>query len=139
MTRTRHRSLSGLAAATILLMSAVTGLAAVAQPGSSGPDAAPFVVLVKIMVKPGQAERFAAAMDAQAAASRSEAGVLDFRVYQSGADPLVFYSVENYRDKAAFGTHVKTPGTDRIMAVLKEVQAQDPAAQFLHPMSLKKE
>lgn len=139
MTRTRHRGLSGLAAATILLVSTVTGLAVAAQPGSIGPDAAPFVVLVKIMVKPSQAERFVAAMDAQAATSRSEPGVLDFRVYQSSADPLVFYSVENYRDKAAFEIHVKTPGTARIMAVLKEIQAQDPEAQFLHPMSLKKE
>ena len=132
MTRTRHRGLSGLAAATILLVSAVTGLAVAAQSDSIGPDAAPFVVFVKT-------ERFVAAMDAQAAASRSEPGVLDFRVYQSSTDPLVFYSVENYRDKAAFETHVKTPGTARIMAVLKETQAQDPEVQFLHPVSLKKE
>ena len=139
MTRTRHRGLSGLAAATTLLVSAVTGLAVAAQPGSIGPDVAPFVVFVKIMVEPSQAERLVAAMDAQAAARRSEPGVLDFRVYQSSADPLVFYSVENYRDKAAFETHVKTPGTARITAILKEIQIQDPEAQFVHPMSLKKE
>lgn len=139
MTRTRHRGLPSLAAAIILLTTAVTGLAVAAQPSSTGPDAAPFVVLVKIMIKSSQAERFVAAMDAQVAASRSEPGVLDFRVYQSSADPLVFYSVESYRDKAAFEAHAKTPGTAKIMAVLREVQEQDLDAQFLHPMSLKGE
>ena len=77
-------------------------------------------------------------MDAQAVASRNEAGgVLDFRVFQSDADPLLFYSVESYRDKAAFEAHVMTPGTAKIMAVLKEVQARDLEAQFLHPMPQK--
>ncbi len=137
MNRPRRSGLPGLAAAIIFLATGATAPATAAQPGSGGPGAAPFVVLAKIMIKPGQVQRFVAAMDAQAAASRNESGVLDFSVFQSDADPLVFYSVESYRDKAAFEAHVKTPGTAKIMAVLKEVQARDLEAQFLHPMPQK--
>lgn len=137
MNRPRHRGLPGLAAAIIFLAMAATAPVTAAQPGSGGPT--PFVVLARIMIKPGQAQRFVSAMNAQAAASRNESGVLDFRVFRSDADPLLFYSVESYRDKAAFEAHVKTPGTAKIMAVLKDVQAQDLEAQFLHPMPQKGE
>lgn len=98
MSRTRRRSLARLAAAIMALAAAGTAPATAAQPGSGKPDAAPFVVLLKITIKPGQAEQFVAAMNAQAAASRGELGVLDFRVFQSDADPAVFYSVESYRE-----------------------------------------
>lgn len=132
----RRTGLCGLAA-IICLAIAAAAPATAAQPDPGGPSAAPFVVLATITIKPGQVQRFVAAMDAQAVASRNEAGVVDFRVFQSDADPLLFYSVESYRDKAAFEAHVKTPGTAKIMAVLKEVQARDLEAQFLHPMPQK--
>jgi len=46
----------------------------------------------------------------------------------------VFYSFEEYRDRAAFEAHVKTPSTTRLLSVLKDVQAKDLEAQFLTPL-----
>ncbi len=85
-----------LASATALAV-ALTAFSAFAQA-----DTGTFALVAKITIKPGQERRFVEAMKAQVNASRAKPGVVGFRVLASSSDPLVFYSFEEYRDKAAF-------------------------------------
>ena len=103
-------------------------------PAPAQVDAGTFALISKITIKAGQQRRFVEAMQAQVEASRAEPGVVEFRVLASSSDPLVFYSFESYRDKAAFEAHVKAPSTTKLLAVLKDVQAKDLGAQFLTPL-----
>ena len=120
---------SALLASATALAVALNGL-----PASAQADAETFALIAKITIKPGQERRFVEAMKAQVDASRAEPGVVEFRVLASSSDPLVFYSFESYRDKAAFEAHVTTPSTTRLLAVLKDVQARELEAQFLKPL-----
>lgn len=118
------------------LLASATALAVAlgVLPASAQADAGTFALVAKITIKPGQERRFVEAMKAQVDASRAEPGVVAFRVLASSSDPLVFYSFEEYRDKAAFEAHVRTPSTTKLLAVLKDVQAKDLEAEFLQPL-----
>ena len=120
---------SALLASATALAVALTALPAYAQA-----DAGTFALIVKITIKPGQERRFVEAMKAQVDASRAESGVVEFRVLASSSDPLVFYSFEEYRDKAAFEAHLKAPNTTKLLSALKDVQGKDLEAQFLTPL-----
>ena len=113
---------------------AVALTALTALPASAQADTGTFALIAKITIKPGQERRFVEAMKAQVDASRAEPGVVGFRVLASSSDPLVFYSFEEYRDKAAFEAHVKASSTVKLLSILKDVQAKDLEAQFLSPL-----
>jgi len=134
ITMTRRIGLVASAAAFAITLAAAAAPSVAAQPSPAEVDRAGFALVAKITIKPGQTGRFIEAMKAQVSASRAEPGVVAFNVLQSSADPLVFYSFESYRDRAAFEAHVKTADTAKILGVLKEVQARDLEAQFLQPL-----
>ena len=118
----------------LLASAAVLAAALGAPPASAQADPGTFALIARITIKPGQVDTFVKAMKAQVDASRAEPGVIEFRVLASSSDPLVFYSFESYRDKSAFEAHVRAPHTARLLAVLKDVQANELEAQFLQPM-----
>jgi quinol monooxygenase YgiN len=66
------------------------------------------IVHVHIQVKPEWVEAFKTATEANAKASRLEAGVLRFDVLQQADDPTRFVLVEIYRDAAAAAAHKDT-------------------------------
>jgi autoinducer 2-degrading protein len=66
------------------------------------------IVHVHIQVKPEWVEAFKVATQANANASRLEAGVLRFDVLQQADDPARFVLVEIYRDAAAAAAHKET-------------------------------
>ena len=116
-----------------LLTAAMAALAPL--PGiAAEPAPQPVALAVTITVKPGQQNRFIQAMQAQVQASRGEPGVAEFNAFASQSDPLVFYTFERYRDKAAFEAHLAAPNTAKLLAVLKEVQAKELEATFLQPL-----
>ena len=115
----------------LLASATALAIALAALPASAQADAGTFALIAKITIKPEQGGRFMEAMKAQVDESRAEPGVVGFRVFASSADPLVFYSFEEYRDKAAFEAHVKASSTTRLLSVLKDVQAKDLEVQFL--------
>jgi quinol monooxygenase YgiN len=123
---------SAAALAVALAFAATPAAAARAAPAEM--DRASFALIAKITVKPGQVDRFVEAMKAQVEASRREPGVVDFRALASASEPLVFYTFESYRDKAAFEAHARAPNTIRLLNILKDVQAKDLEAQFLQPL-----
>ncbi len=115
------------------LLASAAALAVVlnALPASAQEDARAFALIAKITIKAGQEGIFVKPMKAQMDASRAEPGVLAFRVLASSSDPLVFYSFEEYRNKAAFEAHLASADTKRLLSLLKDIQAADLEAQIL--------
>jgi quinol monooxygenase YgiN len=66
------------------------------------------VVHVDVQVVPEQVEAFLAATAANAAASRTEPGVVRFDVLSDRSDPTHLVFVEVYRDEAAAAAHKQT-------------------------------
>jgi autoinducer 2-degrading protein len=66
------------------------------------------IVHIDIAVVPDRLEEFLAATEANATASRQEAGVLRFDVLGDPEDPAHLVFVEVYRDQAAADAHKQT-------------------------------
>jgi len=65
---------------------------------------------VKVRVKPGERQRFLAAIEADATGSeRDEPGCLRFNVLQDQQDRDIYYFFEVYRDEAALEAHRAAP------------------------------
>jgi quinol monooxygenase YgiN len=71
----------------------------------------PFALNVKVHVKPERWEAFLAVIQQDAAQTvATEAGAWQFTLGEDTSTPHVFYFHEQYRDKAGFEAHTKTPG-----------------------------
>jgi (4S)-4-hydroxy-5-phosphonooxypentane-2,3-dione isomerase len=66
------------------------------------------VVLVHVRVLPDAVEKFKAATQANAAASRKEAGIAQFEMIQQADDPNRFVLIEVYRTPEAAAAHKET-------------------------------
>jgi quinol monooxygenase YgiN len=66
------------------------------------------IVHVDVAVLPESVDAFLAATQANASASREEAGVVRFDVISDRADPAHVVLVEIYRDEAAAAAHKET-------------------------------
>jgi len=55
--------------------------------------------------------------------SRSEAGIIDYRVSVDVSDPNLFRVFEQYEDDAAFETHMQTDHIDEFMTQLPDLLA----------------
>jgi HTH-type transcriptional regulator, repressor for puuD len=66
-------------------------------------------LVVMLEIQPQQLDRFIAAIDANAQASRTEPGCIDFEVIQDYQDPTRFTLYETYVDEHAVTMHRKTP------------------------------
>jgi autoinducer 2-degrading protein len=69
---------------------------------------APLVVLVEMLAKPGAADRVAALLKTNAAASRGEPGCRRFDICADPARPERRVLYEIYDDEAAFAAHLNT-------------------------------
>ncbi|QXH36486.1 putative quinol monooxygenase [Pseudomonas muyukensis] len=68
-----------------------------------------YSLFIKTRVKPGSADAFLSAIQANAAASvATEPGCLVFDVAQDRDDPDVIYLYEIYQDDAAYDAHTQT-------------------------------
>jgi (4S)-4-hydroxy-5-phosphonooxypentane-2,3-dione isomerase len=68
-----------------------------------------FVLVVLLRVRPEKDEQFVAAIEANAAASRTEPGCRRFDVVRDNGDPHHYVLYEIYDDEAAFQAHRTTP------------------------------
>jgi quinol monooxygenase YgiN len=62
--------------------------------------------------------------------TRNEAGVLTYVLHRSAADPCKFLFYERYRDKEALDQHMATPHFRDSSAIVNELLAQEPLAEF---------
>ena len=66
------------------------------------------IVLVHVHVLPDAVEKFKAATQANASASRKEAGIAQFEMIQQADDPKRFVLIEVYRTPEAAAAHKET-------------------------------
>jgi len=67
-----------------------------------------YVVCVSVFVKPGNEERFIAAIEKNHRGTVNEPGGVRFDVLQAVDDPSQFFLYEVYQDQEAFAAHQKT-------------------------------
>jgi quinol monooxygenase YgiN len=68
--------------------------------------------------------------EAVAAASREEAGCVDYRLYQSPEDPDAFVFVEEWESREALDAHFATPHIATFMRELPPLLAGAPDVKF---------
>jgi quinol monooxygenase YgiN len=77
---------------------------------------------------PGHEEQLAAAIVAVSAASRQEPGCVEFRPFQTVAEPGTFYLYEIYADTGAFRAHLATGHVARFWTELAQHSTSDASA-----------
>lgn len=122
--------LKQLIVAASLVSSPVAAFAAGDAPAMI--DKATYSLVATFRVKEGQVDRFIKAMKMNTIESRKEAGVVDYRSYQSPKDPKVFINFEAYTDKAAFDAHLASPHVKEVGPIFDEILSGPIEANFLN-------
>jgi quinol monooxygenase YgiN len=89
-------------------------------------------VVATITAKPGSEAVVHDALKALVAPTRGEEGCLGYQLFRSDADPAVFVTVEEWREKADLDAHLQTPHLGAALAAAGEHLAVEPA---IHPLS----
>ncbi len=89
-------------------LSIAAGSACAATPAAA-PSSIPYANLSTLHVKAAQLQPFLQALRHNAANARKEAGNLSFTVFQSESAPTTLYVLEQWKDQAAYETHMTQP------------------------------
>ncbi len=84
------------------------------------------VLVARLKVKDGSADRAKQAALAIVADSRAEEGNINYDVHQAIDDPTVFVWHETWKNKAAIDEHFETPFFQRFFAVAGELAVEPP-------------
>ncbi len=72
-------------------------------------SAMPLTVIARLQAKPGFEDKVKQALLGMAPPSRVESGCLNYDVFQSNEDLVLFYIYENWTGKPALDAHMQTP------------------------------
>jgi quinol monooxygenase YgiN len=75
-----------------------------------------FIVTIGFRAKPGKAAELEKQLRNRVPISRTEAGNLDYRLYQSTQDDHVFFLFSRYESEKSFDMHLYQPYTLTLMA-----------------------
>lgn len=78
------------------------------------------IVIAEATTRPEAADEVAGLLATTAAASRSDAGCLDYRFYRDTEDPTHFASVETWESRADLDAHMAQPHTQALLAALPD-------------------
>ena len=84
------------------------------------------VLIARLKVKADKIEQARSAALAIVAASRNEAGCINYDIHQSIEDETVFFWHETWANKAAIDEHFAMPFFQEFFAVVGEVAAEPP-------------
>ncbi len=84
------------------------------------------VLIARLKVKADKVEQARSAALAIVAASRNEAGCINYDIHQSIEDETIFFWHETWANKAAIDEHFATPFFQEFFAVVGEVAAEPP-------------
>lgn len=82
------------------------------------------IVLVQVRVKSESVEEFRSATEMNARASRKEAGIARFDVWQELDDPTRFVLIEAYRNEQAAAAHKETEHYKKWRDTVAEMMAE---------------
>jgi len=144
MVRTTAYSLAG-----VLTLALSAGVGQAADMISPQLDKAGFELIVTMTVKPGNRDKVIEIMKPHVAASRKEPGVVLFEFYggttdcsagkalglpDAACDPLTFYILELYKDRAAFEAHVKEPRLAKVIEALNSLSTKNAEVKIVNPL-----
>jgi quinol monooxygenase YgiN len=84
------------------------------------------VLIARLQVKADKVEEAKAAAMAIVAASRAEAGNINYDIHQSIEDETVFMWQETWANKAAIDEHFATPFFQKFFGIVGEIAAEPP-------------
>jgi len=84
-----------------------------------------------ITARAGSADDVRAALESLVPPTRAEDGCLDYQLYESGAAPGTFISVERWRAQADLDAHL---GTDHVQAAVAQLAEHLAVAPGIHPL-----
>ena len=93
-------------------------------------------VVATIPVKPEVVEDARSVLDTLIAATRQEAGVVSYDLYESASMPSTFVMVERYRDQAALDEHLASPHLAAAFAAAEPLLAGEAAIHPLQPIDV---
>jgi quinol monooxygenase YgiN len=95
----------------------------------------PLQVVATIQVKAGSEDVVRDALTELVDGTRTEEGCILYELFQSGADPTVFVTVETWRGQEDLDAHLKTPHLQKAFATAGEHLAAPPAVHPLQPVA----
>ena len=117
--------------AVITALLAISPSQVFADDASAMIDKATYSLVATFKVKDGHVDKFIEAMKENTKMSRQEAGVIDYRSYQSPDDPNTFINFEAYTDKAGFDAHLASDHVKAIGPIFDEILASPIEVDFL--------
>lgn len=92
-------------------------------------------VVAVLVSKPGSADVVRGALSELVAPTRAEDGNVSYDLFESGAAPGTFVTVEAWRDQAAVDGHLQTPHIAQALTLAGEHLAEAPAIHPLVPVT----
>lgn len=93
------------------------------------------LVVATIPAAEGSADAVREALQTLVAATREEAGCVAYDLYESGAAPGTFVTVERWADQAALDAHMTTPHIAAAFAAVGDKLAGEVAIHPLTPVA----
>lgn len=91
-------------------------------------------VVATVPIKPEAVEEARPVFDTLIAASRQEAGVVSYDLYESASVPNTYVMVERYRDQAALEEHMASPHLADAFAAVGPLLAGEVVIHPLQPV-----
>ncbi|MGN6367041.1 MAG: putative quinol monooxygenase [Phycisphaerae bacterium] len=88
-----------------------------------------YIVTIGFRAKPGKASDLERELRNRVPITRTEAGVLDYRLYRSTTDPNVFFLFSRYASEKSFDVHLYQPYSLSMMAEYEALLEGAPQVQ----------
>jgi len=93
-------------------------------------------VVAVLVAKPGQEEVLRGALGALVPPTLQEQGCLSYELFESGAAPGTFVTVERWREQSDLDAHLQTPHVQQVLATAGDALAGAPGIHPLVPVEL---
>ncbi len=88
-----------------------------------------FIVTIGLRAKPDKAAELETALRQRVPISRTEAGIMDYRLYRSRTDDHVFFLFSRFASEKSFDIHLYQPYTMSLLAEYEELLADPPRVE----------
>jgi len=88
-----------------------------------------FIVTIGFKAKPGRASDLERELRNRVPISRTEAGILDYRLYRSTHNDHIFFLFSRYASEKSFDIHLYQPYTLSMMAEFEDLLADPPRVE----------
>lgn len=92
-------------------------------------DVSQFIVTIGFRAKPGMAAELEKQLRDRVPISRTQAGILDYRLYRSRTNDHLFFLFSRYANEKSFDIHLYQPYTLSLMAEYEELLAEPPRVE----------